>query len=104
MKIDIQTIKKDTHFIDFIDSRDLRESTIKHYAKRLTTFCNLIGKTPTELIEEAEETLSTYLAGLNLNAKDKDHIKKWWSKPEMIKTEYGFVPVYDIEHPKGLKI
>lgn len=52
-------------------------------------------------LSEAEEELSTFLSELNLTAKRKNYFKNWWSEPEYIQTEYGMIPVYDIEHTKS---
>jgi site-specific recombinase XerD len=46
---------EDRHFQDWVRSRNIRESTIKEYEKSLRPYCVFIGKTPTELIEEAED-------------------------------------------------
>lgn len=54
-------------------------------------------------MEEAGEKLSRYLASLNLNAKNKEYIKKWWAEPEMLSVNYESVPIYDIERPKSLE-
>lgn len=51
---------------------------------------------------EAEEQLARYLVGLDLNAKNKDYVKKWWSEPEIVITERGSIPIYDIEHPRSI--
>ena len=50
---------------------------------------------------ESEKKLASYLATLDLNAKNRDYIKNWWSDPRLIPTVYGLVPIYEIEHPKG---
>jgi hypothetical protein len=47
-------IINDLHFQDFIISRDLRESSVKEYARTLDQYCSFLNKNPTELIEEAE--------------------------------------------------
>ena len=47
-------ILNDPHFQDFIVSRDLRESSVKKYARSIDQYCNFINKNPTELIKEAE--------------------------------------------------
>lgn len=53
MKISHEDIQKDETFKNFIKSRELRESTEILYSRRLTDFCDFIGKDPTELIKEA---------------------------------------------------
>jgi len=45
----------DPYFIDFVRSRDYREATIKVHRISLRDYCNLIGKTPTQIIDEAEK-------------------------------------------------
>lgn len=51
--------------------------------------------------DEAEKKIASYLATLDLNAKNKDYIKNWWSDPRFVSTIYGMIPIYEIEHPKG---
>jgi site-specific recombinase XerD len=53
MKISPQNIKNDERFKNFIKERKLRESTEIIYSRRLSDFCEFIGKTPAKLIEEA---------------------------------------------------
>lgn len=48
-------ITSDPTFEDFINSRHLRESSIKNHIVRMKSYCNFIGKLPSELIDEAEE-------------------------------------------------
>lgn len=45
----------DPYFIDFVRSRDYREATIKVHRISLRDYCNLLGKTPTQIIDEAEK-------------------------------------------------
>ncbi len=54
-KILSSDVKKDDCYIDFIESRDIGNSTKRTYMHRITRYCNFLGKTPTELIEEAED-------------------------------------------------
>ena len=51
--------------------------------------------------EEAEKNISEYLSSLNLTAKNPDYIKGWWSNYEIVTTEYGVYPLYDVEHPRS---
>lgn len=48
-------IKDDPTLIDFLEARDIKEYTKETCIKRLKQYCKLTGKTPSELIEEAED-------------------------------------------------
>lgn len=48
-------IKEDQHFKDFIRSRNIRKSTARRYETNIKLFCQFLNKTPTEVIEEAEQ-------------------------------------------------
>ena len=48
-------IENDKFIKDFLQARDLRTSTKEVYLKKLFKYCSFIGKTPTELINEAEK-------------------------------------------------
>jgi len=109
MKIDIQTVTDDIHFIDFIDSRDIRETTKKHYAERLTRFCIFIGKTPTQLIEEAEDEeengvrmkkrkIRQYINNMAKHMKDTNKSDNYIKS--MLTTIRAFYSQFDIELPK----
>ncbi|RLG93160.1 hypothetical protein DRO34_01040 [Candidatus Bathyarchaeota archaeon] len=52
--------------------------------------------------EEAEKKVAEYLSSLNLTAKNPDYIRGWWSKYEIVTTEYGVYPLYEVEHPRSL--
>ncbi|WP_321211952.1 hypothetical protein [Methanothermobacter sp. DP] len=53
--------------------------------------------------ERAKDYLSKYLVKFDLNARNHEYIKTHWlSEPEIIKTSGGYVPIFDVEHPKGL--
>lgn len=88
MEISPLDILKDKTFRNFIEHRELRESTEMLYARRLTDFCNFIDKDPTELIEEALEEynqksgnqkissyIDNYLSELKDNGKSSNTIK-----------------------------
>jgi integrase len=51
----IKDNRNDPLFITFVTDRDLSSSTIRIYAMHLQKFCNVVGKYPTQLIEEAED-------------------------------------------------
>ncbi len=61
MKISPQSIRDDAKFKNFIEKREIRESTEILYSRRLSDFCEFTGKSPEELIEEAleEQNLET---------------------------------------------
>ena len=48
-------ILEDSLFKAFIQNRGIRKGTITRYNTQLKMYCNFIGKTPTELIDEAEK-------------------------------------------------
>ena len=50
-----EDIIKDTHFQDFLNSRQVRKSTKEQYISRIFKYCIFLDKTPSELIEEAED-------------------------------------------------
>ena len=50
----MEEIRNDTHVIDFIVTRAVRDSTAKEYKKRIAYYCDYLDKTPTMLIVEAE--------------------------------------------------
>ena len=50
-----ENIANDRDFIDFCNRRKLKPNTIKQYLHALGIYTNLIHKTLTEMIEEAED-------------------------------------------------
>lgn len=50
-----EDIINDEHFKEFVNSRSIRETTKKQYISRVFNYCSFLNKTPTEIIEEAEE-------------------------------------------------
>ena len=48
-------IKEDPHLIDFLENRHLKPASIDQYTRQLKQYCKFTKKTPTELIEEAED-------------------------------------------------
>lgn len=55
MEFNKEDIINDSVFKDFIRSRGIKEQTIRLYESRIRHYCNFTGKSPSELIEEAEE-------------------------------------------------
>lgn len=83
-------------------------NTFSGLLKDATEWISLLRYAQKRIIEEekiskgeADEKLAIYLSELDLNAKRKDYIKKWWSNPDIVLTEFGPIPVYDIERPKS---
>lgn len=68
----IQDIRDDECVQDFLRSRRIRNSTKKEYVQRIKTYSSFLDKTPTELIDEAEEEEE---AGIK---KRKRKIKKYF--------------------------
>lgn len=106
-------ITNDRHIKDFYRSRNLRGSTQDLYTTLLTHYCLYVGKTPTELIEEAEEEeeerirmknrkIKTYLLDyseyLENNGKSPGYIDR------IITTIRTFYSEYEIELPRKRKI
>ncbi len=48
-------IQNDPHLIEFLQNLNVRKTTQEIYIKRLKVYCEFTDKTPTQLIEEAEE-------------------------------------------------
>ena len=104
-----EEIKKDQHIQDFLKTRSIRESTAKEYIKRIGIFCKFIGKTPTELIEEAENEedrnirmkrrkIKKYLTDFLIYLRDNNKSENYIST--MMTTIQSFYREYDIELPK----
>lgn len=53
-KFSLVDIGNDELVKEFFLTKNIRESTKKHYILRLRRYCTFIGKTPTKMIEEAE--------------------------------------------------
>jgi integrase len=54
MKLEINDIENDMEIKDFLRAKPRRVSTQMEHLIRLKVYCNFFGKTPSELIEEAE--------------------------------------------------
>lgn len=54
------TNETDPLLIEFLDARRRKQSTKREYANRVLKYCEFLDKTPTELIEEAEEDQINY--------------------------------------------
>jgi len=50
-----ESIINDKHSLEFLNSRQITESTKAQYLQRMSKYCTFLNKTPTELIEEAED-------------------------------------------------
>lgn len=112
MLFGLEDIKNDRCFKDFLRSRSRRPSTKSQYVTRIRVYANFTGKTPTQLIEEAETEEEQ---GIKLrNRKINDYFYEFREKLE----EEGMLPStingyfdtvkafhrhYDIQLPK-LKI
>lgn len=108
VKILSQDIKKDECFMDFIESRDVGESTKRSYLHRITRYCDFIGRMPTELIEEAEEEQDQGIKTRKRKIKRylidyKYHLENQGSTPTAIKnhisTVRSFYRSFDIDVP-----
>lgn len=71
-------------------------SWINNLEKTIT----IIESTTSEEVD-AEQVLAHFLSDLDLGANDPSHIKGWWSNYEIVSTEKGEIPIYEIEHPRS---
>ncbi|OEC84933.1 MULTISPECIES: tyrosine-type recombinase/integrase [Methanobacterium] len=101
-------IENDPCVKDFLRSRRLRESTKKEYLGRLKQYCLFTGKTPTELIDEAEmeqdqgiKSRKRKIKGYILDYIDdfKNNNKADTTTKTHIETIFGFYKAYDIDTP-----
>lgn len=106
-------ITSDRHIKDFYRSRNLRETTQDLYTTLLTQYCLYTGKTPTELIEEAEDEeeerirmknrkIKTYLLDYTEYLENKGKSPGYVDK--IITTIRTFYKEYEIELPRKRKI
>ncbi len=104
-----EEIQQDQHIQDFLKTRSIRESTAKQYIKRIAIFCRFISKTPTQLIEEAEDeedsnirmkrrNIKKYLTNFLIHLRDNNKSENYIST--MMTTIQSFYREYDIELPK----
>lgn len=102
-------ISDDPTLIDFLDSRNTKKSTKEVYTKRIRIYSNFIGKTPTELIEEAEEEEEERIRMRNRKIKRYfidfiKHMKEGDKSPNyissMMTTIRSFYSSMEIELPK----
>ena len=103
-----RAIENDLCVKDFIRSRRLRESTKKEYLIRINQYCVFTGKTPSELIDEAEKEqdqgiksrkrkiksyILDYVEEFKNNNKSRNTIRSH------IETIFGFYRAFDIDTP-----
>lgn len=86
MRISPQNVREDETFRNFIEEKELRESTEILYARRLTDFCNFIDKNPTELMEEALEEHSQELRNEKVSNYVEDYLDELKDKGKSINT------------------
>jgi len=81
-------IDSDPTFKEFLDTRNLRPRTRDNYKYHLINYCQLINKTPTELIEDAENEENE---GIKMRSrKIRRYLKRFHSHYE----ERGFSPTH----------
>lgn len=99
----------DPTFKDFIRSRGIKERTARHYESRIRYYCNFIGKSPTELIDEAEEEQQEGIKLRKRKVKSYvldfiDHLKSKGRSSNTIKsyieTIRAFYNEYEIDIPR----
>ena len=104
-----EDIINDAHFQEFLNSRQVRTSTKEQYILRIFNYCVFLDKTPTELIEEAENDeeqrirmkkrhikkyLNDFLHHLIEEQKSTSYIK------DFVVTVRSFYSEFEIEIPK----
>ncbi len=104
-----EDIINDAHFQEFLNSRQVRESTKEQYILRIFNYCDFLDKNPTELIEEAENEeeqrirmknrhikryLNDFLHNLIEKQKSTSYIK------DFLMTVRSFYSEFEIEIPK----
>lgn len=102
-------IQNDLHLIEFIQNLNVRKTTQEIYIKRLKVYCEFTGKTPTQLIEEAEEDeenrirmkkrrikkdLTSYILYLRELNRSPNYITS------LVSTVKSFYGEYEIELPR----
>ena len=102
-------IQNDPHLIEFLQNLNIRKTTQEIYIKRLKVYCEFTGKTPTQLIEEAEEDEESRIRMKNRRIK-KDimnyliYLREQNRSPNyitsLIATIKSFYSEYDIELPR----
>ncbi|MGB9979413.1 tyrosine-type recombinase/integrase [Methanobacterium sp.] len=102
-------IQNDPHLIEFLQNLNVRKTTQEIYIKRLKVYCQFTGKTPTQLIEEAEEDEENRIRMKNRRIK-KDimkylvYLREQNRSPNyitnLIATVKSFYGEYEIELPR----
>ena len=104
-----ESIVNDNHFQEFLNNRQVTESTKEQYTVRMLSYCDYLNKNPTELIEEAEDDedqmirmknrkikryLNDFLHHLTEDRKSRNYIKA------CMMTVRAFYGEFEIELPK----
>ncbi|MEN6291071.1 MAG: hypothetical protein ABFD07_03500, partial [Methanobacterium sp.] len=101
-------IKEDPHLTDFLENRHLKPASIDQYTRQLKQYCKFTEKTPTELIEEAEEEEEERIRMKNRKIKKylqqyMAYLKKENKSPNYITNSIGtiktFYKEFEIELP-----
>lgn len=99
-----QIVIEDPIFIDFIENREeeLREATVKSYLQKILLYVSYTKKTPTELIDEAENeeetirklknrSINRYLKGFSRELKSKGYSPQYRKTSlSIVKSFYNF--------------
>jgi integrase len=111
-KFSLEEISNDQCVTDFIDSREIKEGTKKAYIQRIKRYCNVINKSPIELVEEAEEEQDNSIKSRKRKIKSylisyKKYLESIGTTPmasrSNMTTVKSFYQAFDIEVPR-LKI
>lgn len=98
-------IEQDEKFIEWLDAIEATESTRNAYLTHMKTFCQCVGKTPSELVKEAiqeikegklpaEKQTRSYMAKFKKCLKDKEYAPK--SQMAALATLKSFYKSFDM--------
>lgn len=108
--MNMEKIMEDPHIKEFLNSRQIRKSTKRQYVLRITSYCNFTGKTPTQLIEEAELEEDKHIRMKNRKIKKYfieyiNYLIEQRKSPNFIKSSMttirSFYNEYEIELPRN---
>ena len=106
----MEKIREDHHVKEFLNSRQIRQSTKRQYILRITSYCKFTGKTPTQLIEEAEAEEDNHIRMKNRKIKKYfigyvNYLIEQKKSPNFIKSSMttirSFYNEYEIELPRN---
>ena len=98
-------ITNDLYFKNFINTKRLSKSTERVYLGRIKSFCEFLGKTPSELIKEAQygteqridEYFNNYIENLKNSGRSSITITNQLDTVKAFYNEYG-IDIEAINH------